>query len=92
MIGTTEDTRPRYVYLMKDNANNLYKIGKSIDPKHREKTLQSEKPSIHMVFSAQEREDFNEAKLHQMYADQRRRGEWFTLSSSQVRYICFSGK
>jgi hypothetical protein len=88
LIGTVEDTRPRYVYLMKDKANGLYKIGKSIDPKHRERTLQSEKPSIHMVFSAQERDDFNEKSLHRRYAEHRKRGEWFSLTPAQVRFIC----
>jgi len=84
-------SQSRYIYLMKDKANGLYKIGKSINPALRERTLQSEKPSIRMVFSTREREGFNEASLHRQYADQRKRGEWFTLSAAQVRYICSTG-
>ena len=36
-------------YLMKDRHNGLYKIGSSKKPKFRERTLQSEKPSIKLV-------------------------------------------
>ena len=38
-----------YVYLMIDLSNNHYKIGISNKPEYREKTLQSEKPSIEMI-------------------------------------------
>ena len=34
---------------MKNSRNGLYKIGRSITPLHREKTLQSEEPEIMMV-------------------------------------------
>jgi len=81
-----------YVYLMKDLANNLYKIGKSVNPMLRERTLQSQKPTIDKVFHAMERPDFNESILHKRYADQRVRGEWFELSDAQVRFICVTGK
>ena len=77
-----------FVYLMKDSANGLYKIGKSVRPKYRERTLQSEKPSVKMVFSTPERPDLNERLLHLRYADQRKRGEWFQLTPAQVRFIC----
>ena len=80
--------REVFVYLMKDKANGLYKIGKSINPKYRERTLQSEKPSIEMVFHAHECGDFNERSLHLRYADRRKRGEWFQLEPAQVRFIC----
>ena len=35
-----------WVYLMRDIANNSYKIGISNNPRYRERTLQSEKPTI----------------------------------------------
>jgi hypothetical protein len=72
-------------YLMKDNNTGLYKIGKSKNPKHREKTLQSEKPTIKMVKVFDK--DI-EKKLHAIYNDQRVRGEWFDLTPIQVKYIC----
>ena len=81
-------SRKTFVYLMKDKANGLYKIGKSINPQYRERTLQSEKPSIKMVFNTPERTDFSERSLHIRYAEHRKRGEWFLLTPAQVRCIC----
>lgn len=72
-------------YMMKDTLSGLYKIGMSVNPKHRERTLQSEKPSIKMVKVF----DKNiEKELHESYKRQRVRGEWFELNKVQVRYIC----
>lgn len=88
-FGKTEQV---FVYLMKDRANGLYKIGKSIKPQYRERTLQSEKPSIEMVFTMPERGNFNERLLHVEYAEHRQRGEWFSLTPAQVRFICHSSK
>ena len=71
-------------YLMKDNNTGLYKIGKSVNPKAREKTLQGEKPSIEMVWTT----DCDiERDLHSKYSRQRVRGEWFNLNPIQVKYI-----
>ena len=70
---------------MKDNHTKLYKIGFSNNPKPRETTLQSEKPSIKMV------KIWNkniERKLHKLYSEYRVRGEWFNLTPIQVKYIC----
>ncbi len=75
----------RKTYLMKDNHTGLYKIGYSINPKKREQTLQSEKPSISLV------KIWNidiEKKLHDLYKNYRVRGEWFNLTKLQVQYIC----
>ncbi len=72
-------------YLMKDSNTGMYKIGMSTNPKFREKTLQSEKPTISMVKVWNE--DI-EKELHEIYKYQRVRGEWFILNKIQVRYIC----
>ena len=72
-------------YLMKDTNTGLYKIGKSKNPKHREKTLQSEKPTIKLV-KIWEKDIENE--LHNLYHKFRVRGEWFKLTSVQIKYIC----
>lgn len=90
-IRTSQPERATYVYIMKDEHNGLYKIGKSVNPKYRERTLQSEKPSIKMVFSTKERDDFSESSLHSEFAEFRIRGEWFDLTPCQVRYICHLG-
>tara|TARA_R110000823_G_scaffold309985_1_gene434614 strand:- start:517 stop:1044 length:528 start_codon:yes stop_codon:yes gene_type:complete len=72
-------------YLMKDNLTKLYKIGRSKNPLNRERTLQSEKPSIKMVKVWSEN---IETKLHKEYSNYRVRGEWFELTKVQVKYIC----
>ena len=72
-------------YLMKNKRNSLYKIGKSKNPKHREKTLQSQEPEISIV------KIWNkdiERDLHIKYDEYRVRGEWFKLNKIQVKYIC----
>jgi len=72
-------------YLIKNNHTKLYKIGYSKNPKHRERTLQSQEPSIKMV------KIWNkniERKLHKLYSEYRVRGEWFNLTPIQVKYIC----
>jgi hypothetical protein len=78
-------TKPTQTYLMKNKRNGLYKIGRSINPLQREKTLQSEEPEIEMV---KVWEDNIESILHRKYTDQRVRGEWFELNKTQVKYIC----
>tara|TARA_R110000772_G_C13028388_1_gene411412 strand:+ start:44 stop:553 length:510 start_codon:yes stop_codon:yes gene_type:complete len=75
----------KQTYLIKNKRNNLYKIGRSNNPKNREKTLQSEEPLIEIVKTW--KEDI-ESKLHKEYKDYRIRGEWFNLNEIQVRYIC----
>lgn len=72
-------------YLMKDTNTGLYKIGRSKNPKHREKTLQSEKPTIKLIKIWEE--DI-ENELHNLYHKFRVRGEWFKLTKVQVKYIC----
>ena len=74
-------------YLMKNSRNGLYKIGKSITPLHREKTLQSEEPEIMMV---KVWDDNIEDTLHKKYEKHRVRGEWFNLTKTQVKYICIN--
>lgn len=78
--GTTK------TYLMKDKSKpGIYKIGKSVDPNHREKTLQSETPFAENV------KVWNkniETILHNYYDDYRVRGEWFKLTPIQIRFIC----
>ena len=72
-------------YIIKDNTNNTYKIGKSINPLKREKTLQSEKPNLKLIKIF---ENNIEKELHELYKDCRLRGEWFKLSKVQLEYIC----
>lgn len=80
-----------YTYLMKDDTNGYYKIGMANDPTYRERTLQSEKPTISLVdkkqFSTREEARALEKRLHQIYEHKRIRGEWFGLSDVDVIYV-----
>jgi hypothetical protein len=85
LVETQKDDATQ-VYVMIDNHTGYYKIGKSTNPKYREKTLQSEKPSIHMMFYHEGCSD-DEKALHKMFQDKRIRGEWFDLNGSDVKKI-----
>lgn len=80
-----------YVYLMKDTSNGYYKIGISNTPEYRERTLQSEKPSIEMIackkFPTRKIAESIESALHTSYSQQRLRGEWFNLTDADVAVI-----
>lgn len=71
-------------YLIKDLRNNLIKIGKSINPQAREKTLQSEMPKMQLIHVI----DSNvESDLHKVYQAKRVRGEWFSLLENDIMEI-----
>lgn len=80
-----------YVYLMKDTSNGYHKIGISNTPEYRERTLQSEKPTIEMLackkFPTRKIAESIESALHTAYIQQRLRGEWFNLTESDVAAI-----
>ena len=77
--------KPSKTYIMKDLSTGLYKIGKSKNPEYRERTLQSEKPTIKMIKVF---ESDIESNLHQEFSDLRVRGEWFKLNKVQLKRIC----
>ena len=80
-----------YVYLMLDEVNGYYKIGISNSPKYRERTLQSEKPSIKLIcakeFPSRRIAEAIESALHKAYAAEHLRGEWFNLTAKDVQEI-----
>ena len=78
--------KPTKVYVMQDTANGYYKIGVSDNPSYRERTLQSEKPTIELLFFFDGTIDL-ERVLHAQYADRRIRGEWFALTDLDVNNI-----
>jgi hypothetical protein len=75
--------KPTFLYLVLDETNGYIKIGLAKDPSARERTLQSEKPQVRIIFSAPADADM-ERELHEEYAKCRIRGEWFELSETQV--------
>lgn len=68
---------------MFNSRNGYTKIGRSINPKLREKTLQGEEPEIEMI-AIWTMDKYYEKQLHQKYSVKRVRGEWFDLSISEL--------
>ena len=77
-----------FVYLMKDETNGYHKIGISNKPEYRERTLQSEKPTIALLcakeFPTRIIAEAIEFALHKTFEDKRLRGEWFALDEKDV--------
>lgn len=80
-----------WVYIMRDIANNSYKIGISNNPRYRERTLQSQKPTIEKLaakkYPSRTIARTIEASLHKVYQEKHIRGEWFCLDSKEVNEI-----
>lgn len=75
-----------YVYIMIDHNTKYYKIGRSDGPLKREKTLQSEKPTIELIYKF-ECEYGIEKELHNKFINKKIRGEWFNLDNNDIDYI-----
>lgn len=76
-----------YIYLLRNNRNNLYKIGRSIKPEFREKTIQSEEPEVEMLFISPITAPEKEKELHSIFKNKRVRGEWFDLDNKDIKLI-----
>ncbi len=76
-----------HVYVMYDDNNGLYKIGRSINPSLREKTLGGSLPSLEMIFVSPITHRKNEKVLHCHFKEKRVRGEWFSLNESDFEHI-----
>jgi hypothetical protein len=79
--------RPSYVYMMIDQRNGRYKIGRSIDPCKRERTLQSEVPETELMGYCLEGRGISEKILHRRYKLRKVRGEWYNLLASEVKEV-----
>jgi hypothetical protein len=84
--GRTTPLKQGFVYLMRNKRNGFVKIGWSINPEFREKTLQSEEPEITLIWKS-DGTRAAEAALHFKFAAKRLRGEWFELSDADVEVI-----
>ncbi len=81
-----DETKTKKVYLLLDSVNNLIKIGQSLNPNLREKTLHGISPKWDIITTwiapvSEER------KLHKLFEHKRKRGEWFDLSFSDLKVI-----
>jgi len=80
------DDKRTYIYIMYDYNTGYYKIGRSANPAVRERTLQSEKPTIDLIKCWIGTWD-DEKILHRMFKHKRYRGEWFALNDNDIMMI-----
>lgn len=81
-----------WIYLMRDKATGFYKIGQSSDPRRRLKDLcrqdtKQPAPNDYELIEAWWAPNTFEFDLHNTHHAQRRRGEWFELSSKHLTNI-----
>lgn len=76
--------RTQKTYLMRDENTGCTKIGKSVNPRTRERTLLSDKPTITLFMVCEKNV---EKILHKEYADKNVRGEWFNLTAEDIADI-----
>jgi hypothetical protein len=70
-----------YVYLIWHARTGYFKIGYSMYPKARERTLQAEDPGLELLATLKGTKQ-DERRLHKHYAEYRKRGEWFALPTN----------
>jgi hypothetical protein len=77
-----------YVYIMYSKSGH-YKIGKSIDPFDRTRTIGTLMPfPVHLVYAAK-MDDMNgtERFLHSIFRHSRVHGEWFNFTRENLQWI-----
>lgn len=75
-----------FIYLARNERNQLIKIGFSKNPKTRESTLQSEEPEVRIIRTRSGTLK-EEREIHFRFSTQRVRGEWFRLSEDDIDSI-----
>lgn len=81
-----KEPKPTRIYLMINQRNGLYKIGRSVKPTVREHTLQSDEPEINLLRTWLGTHN-DEIYLHEIFSSSRVRGEWFRLSDEQIEKL-----
>jgi T5orf172 domain len=83
LLEAIKPPKKGFVYLIRNHRNGYVKIGWSTKPAQREATLQSQEPEISMLAKVPSYRHFEE-QLHERFASQRVRGEWFDLRPPQI--------
>jgi hypothetical protein len=77
------NNRRRYTYVMSDNSG-LYKIGRSLNPEDRCRIISNINPTVKLEFYI---EGDRELELHRHFSSKRKKGEWFELTKTDLKYI-----
>ncbi len=89
LLKSTKNNRKSdrgYCYLMIDHNTGYHKIGRSLAPYDRERTLQSEKPTVELVWKWKGGSK-EEKKWHRKFNKKRIRGEWFALDGCDIETL-----
>jgi hypothetical protein len=78
-----------FIYLIKDEDTGFIKIGRSIDPENRLRTLIKQdtlmpRPNNFRLMNCWEDSSMTEIALHNEFKAKRVRGEWFNLSTGDL--------
>lgn len=79
-----------FIYLIRDDFTGLYKIGRSKDPQYRLKDLRREYTKLPLQFDFrliavwEEVHPKAERFIHEIFQNERVRGEWFYLDHPKV--------
>jgi len=76
--------KSEFVYLMVNNGTGYIKIGRSKNPRYRERTLYSQEPVI-FIIALWRCEKKIEKDLHEKFKEKRIRGEWFDLKLRDLK-------
>lgn len=66
-----------FIYFIQAEGGGLIKIGRAVDPENRLKLLQCGSPVVLRLCSYHLATNDMEGRLHSLFADYRRHGEWF---------------
>jgi len=78
------DRKESKTYLLFNSHSGLYKIGKSINPAQRLKSIQNMTPGTELLMFCNS--DI-ESELHEKYKERRHSGEWFELSENELEEL-----
>lgn len=77
-----------YIYLARSTLSGLYKVGSSVDPIKRVKTLQTADPTIELIDSYPTKNMVTiEWLVHRRLKPWHVRGEWFNLPDLVVQWL-----
>ncbi|MGF2618471.1 GIY-YIG nuclease family protein [Rossellomorea vietnamensis] len=83
-----KEPKPGFIYVIQEEGG-FFKIGKSVNPVTRLKTLQTSHPRPLQLVHVIEVEDMKsiESKLHDLFESKRLSGEWFELTEEDVEFL-----
>jgi len=86
---TSKKNKPNHIYLIREDAYGLVKIGIANNPMSRLSNLQVSCPQNITLIAVLEVENARiyEAELHSRYRDKHYRGEWFRLLDEDIEDI-----